>query len=47
MTRRDADDQAHVVPDFGPAHTLSLDCWCHPVLDPDYVEPAISHNVAQ
>lgn len=40
-------DEAHVVPDFGPKHQLSCKCWCHPVLDTRYTEPAVSHNVAQ
>lgn len=25
----------HFVPDFGPEHTGSPDCWCGPQLDPD------------
>ena len=42
-----ATNQAHVVPSFGPKHVLSMRCWCHPVIDHDYSEPAVSHNVAQ
>lgn len=37
----------HVIPGFGPKHVISKACWCHPTLDPDYVEVAVSHNVAQ
>lgn len=37
----------HVIPGFGPKHMLSVRCWCHPVVDDDYAEPAVSHNVAQ
>ena len=35
----------HVVPGFGPTHTLSMRCWCHPIIDADYVQSAVSHNV--
>lgn len=44
-TVRDDDDAPHVVPRHGPAHELSMKCWCHPVLDGEYDEPAISHNL--
>lgn len=46
-TRFDRDQVPHIVPKFGPRHRLSLYCWCHPVVDEDYTEPAVSHNVAQ
>lgn len=38
------DGQAHVVPDFGPAHELSMRCWCHPGIDTD-TEAIVTHNV--
>lgn len=45
-TQFDEDDVAHVVPLHGLKHDLSMRCWCHPVADDGYAEPAISHNVA-
>ena len=37
------DPNSHVVPDFGPAHELSAECWCHP--EPDQNESSvIIHN---
>lgn len=45
-TVRDDDDEPHVVPRYGRKHELSMKCWCHPVLDLEYHEPAISHNLA-
>lgn len=47
LTLWDEDDEPHIVPGFGPKHELSSGCWCHPVLDGDYTQPAVSHNVAQ
>lgn len=35
----------HVMPDFGPKHVISMQCWCHPVLET--IGPSVSHNVAQ
>lgn len=35
----------HLMPDFGPKHAISIQCWCHPVLDT--AMPSVSHNVAQ
>jgi hypothetical protein len=44
----DAHGTPHVLPDFGPEHTLGIDCFCHPVVDDEtYPMPVISHNVAQ
>lgn len=40
------DDEPHVVPRYGPKHELSMHCWCHPVIDAEYDETAISHNLA-
>lgn len=39
-------DVPHVIPNFGPKHQVSVRCWCHPVLDEDYSDAAVSHNVA-
>lgn len=50
MTVWDEDeDQPHVMPAFGPRHTLSTNCWCHPVMDEQRytVAGVVSHNVAQ
>ena len=47
MTLFDTSNTPHVLPSFGPKHELSINCWCHPVVDDDYVETAISHNVGQ
>jgi hypothetical protein len=45
---REYEDDAHVVPDFGPYHYLTLACWCHPVWNTErYTQPVILHNVAQ
>lgn len=42
----DDEDVPHVLPEIGPKHRLSMACWCHPVIDPKYTQPAVSHNVA-
>ena len=38
----------HVIPGFGPAHDLGVQCWCHPdvVVTAGYW-PMVTHNVAQ
>lgn len=44
----DHDGDPYVLPAFGPAHMLSMACWCHPVWNiTRYDEDAILHNVAQ
>ena len=40
-------EEIHVVPNFGPEHTLShATCWCHPTRDADD-RRIVVHNVAQ
>lgn len=42
------DGDPHVLPGFGPAHMLSIACWCHPVWNiTRYEEDVVLHNVAQ
>ena len=47
QTVLDAENVPHVLPSYGPRHELTMNCWCHPVVDKDYTEAAVSHNVAQ
>lgn len=35
----------HVYPLYGPRHTMSLACWCHPSEEPGE-ERIVVHNVA-
>lgn len=35
----------HVYPLFGPKHSLTLDCWCHPS-PPAKGDKIVMHNVA-
>jgi hypothetical protein len=37
------DELIHVYPLFGPEHAMSVDCWCHPVLD-DAEPTVVIHN---
>jgi hypothetical protein len=37
--------EIHVAPLFGPAHSLAIECWCHPSRDPDDTRLVV-HNVA-
>jgi hypothetical protein len=41
-------EEPHVVPKFGPKHSPTLECWCHPVWNIErYDEDVVMHNVAQ
>jgi hypothetical protein len=43
---KECGDDIHVVPDYGPEHTLDKNCWCNP--DGEVYERIVyMHNVAQ
>lgn len=39
------DLNSHVVPEFGPEHELSKDCWCYPEPDPDEPRVLVHHEM--
>lgn len=40
-------EDLHVMPKFGPPHSATMTCWCHPAWNIErYTEDAVLHNVA-
>lgn len=31
-------DEVHVIPEFGPGHTLARTCWCCPMVIPETLD---------